>query len=82
MNTIINYSNCSIEELIQLRAELNNIIDQKKAQAYEMAISKVIDELEKIAKDYPYETAFDDIDGEISWKDLYKAVYDYQLKKF
>lgn len=77
MNPIINYSNCSIEELIQLRAELNNIIDQKKAQAYEMAIGKVIDELEKIAKDYPYESAFDDTNGEVTWKDLYDAVYSY-----
>ncbi len=75
----IDYSNYSIEDLIKLRAELDNLIDRKKIEAYNTAVNNVLKELEKMAKDFPYEDAFDYEDGTVTWKEFYNAVYDFHL---
>lgn len=83
MDTItkINYSDYSIEELVKLCVELNNIIDQKKAQTYEMRVSKIIYALYKMAEDYPYEKALYS-DEEITWEELYDMFAITKLKNF
>lgn len=80
MDTVvkIDYSNYSIEELVKVRAELNDLIDQKRAQAYEMGVSKVIDALEEMAENYPYDDAFD-YEGEVIWKELYDMVRNHHV---
>ena len=75
MNTVakIDYSNYSIEELVNLQSELNNLIDRKRMEIYDAAVSNILEELGKLAVEYPYEDAFDD-DGIVTWKDLYDMI--------
>lgn len=69
----IDYSNYSIEELTKLRSELNNLIDHKTMEIYDTAVNNILNELEKMAKDFPYEDAFD-YEGIFSWKELYDTI--------
>ena len=74
----IDYSNYSIEELTKLQSELSDLIDRKRTAIYDAAINNILNELAKMAKDYPYEDALDDDDnGIITWKELYDAIRDF-----
>lgn len=69
----IDYSNYSIEELTKLQSELSNLIDRKRMAIYDRAVNNVLNELEKMAKDFPYEDAFD-YEGTFTWKELYDTI--------
>ena len=69
----IDYSNYSIEELTKLRSELSDLIDRKRIAAYDTAINNTLNELAKMARDYPYEDAFD-YEGTFTWKELYDTI--------
>jgi len=72
----IDYSNYSIEELTKLQSELGDLITRKKIEIYDTAVSNVLNELEKMAKDYPYEDAFD-YEGTFTWKELYDTIRNF-----
>lgn len=74
---IIDMSECSLEELVKLQSEINNLIQHKKKQVYETAVNKVLKNLEEIAEKYPYDDAFGDDEGYITWRELYEAVYNF-----
>lgn len=69
----IDYSHYSIEELTKLQSELSNLIDRKRGEIYDMAVTNVLNELKKMAKDFPYEDAFD-YEGIFTWKELYDTI--------
>ncbi len=69
----IDYSNYSIEELTKLQSELSNLIDRKRTEIYDTAVNNVLNELEKMAKDFPYEDAFD-YEGTFTWEELYDTI--------
>lgn len=74
---IIDMSECSLEELVRLQTELNNLIERKKEQDYETAVNKVLESLKKMAKKYPYDDAFDYGEGYVTWQELYEAIYNF-----
>ena len=75
MDTVvkIDYSNYSIEELVNLQSEIRDLIDRKRMEKYDTAVNNVLDELAKMARDYPYEDAFDHNET-FTWKELYDMV--------
>ena len=74
---IMNMSECSLEELVKLRLELTNLIERKKEQVYKTAVNKVLESLEEMAKNYPYDEALDYGEGYVTWQELYEAVYNF-----
>ena len=74
---IIDMSECSLEELVKLQTELNNLIERKKEQVYETAVDKVLESLKEMAEKYPYDNAFDYEEGYVTWRELYEAVYNF-----
>lgn len=75
MDTVvkIDYSNYSIEELVNLQSEIRDLIDHKRMEMYDTAVNNVLNELEKMAKEYPYEEAFD-YNETFTWKELYDMI--------
>lgn len=75
MDTVvkIDYSNYSIEELVNLQSEIRDLIDRKRMEKYDTAVNNVLNELKKMAEEYPYEDAFDHNEA-FTWKELYDMV--------
>ena len=75
MDTVvkIDYSNYSIEELVNLQSEIRDLIDRKRMEKYNTAVDNVLNELKKMAEEYPYEDAFD-YNEAFTWKELYNMV--------
>lgn len=69
----IDYSNYSIEELVNLQSEIRDLIDRKRMEKYDTAVDNVLNELKKMAEEYPYDDAFD-YNGTFTWKELYNMV--------
>lgn len=74
---IVDMSECSLEELVKLQSELNNLIQRKKELVYKIAVAKVLTSLEEIAEKYPYDDALDYGEGYVTWRELYEAVYNF-----
>ncbi len=69
------YTDYSLEELISMRTSIDAAINEKKKQAYDEALQKVIEALKVMADNYPYEEVYGTDDYEyVTWKDLYSGI--------
>lgn len=69
------YIDYSLENLMSMKANIEAAIDEKKRQAYEEALQKVIEALKVMADNYPYEEVYGTDDYEyVTWKDLYSGI--------
>lgn len=71
------YVNYSLEELISMKASIDVAIAEKKKQAYNEALEKVLEALEIMKTNYPYDEAIDFADGDyITWEELYRHIHE------
>ena len=71
------YTNYSMEELISMKENIEKAIDEKKRKAYDEALEKVLEALEIMKTNYPYDEAIDFADGNyITWEELYRHIHE------
>ena len=69
------YTNYSMEELISMKENIEKAINEKKRKAYNEALEKVLEALEIMKTNYPYDEAIDVDDGDyITWEELYRYI--------